>query len=483
MLVKFRIPLLIICTNFLTINAIHVKIEERILDTDSIKRYKGDRNYYYVIIILLLQNLCLAYYCFLIILTSSKIFSVNSVEELDLKDNLIEHIRDGTFDEFLNLRELDLSYNSISLNNLFSFGSHPGLEYLNLGHNRGLKSMSSETTISMTNRYPDLKTLYLNDLGARNISSRNWRDLMPRLKFLDLSGNRGLEAKHLLRNFPPSIEYLSLKSCSLSHVKVKELHHLKTLHLRGNIFRSLRFTDRPNTCESGHQVCLGPMNNLENLLLDRNNISEFTIQFFTKSVLPKLKYLNLTYNNLKTINLIPVSFVFPKLLSVNTLELDGNYLDSLAVTCAFTNLKYLYASKMKGDSNFELNQNSDPNCLPNVRECYLVSNNLHEIPDEFLEKMHKLEVLDLSFNRLTKFPVLSHNLLLKVLRLKMNNIQCDATCSDGIKLDSLKKLECLDIRKNNIGPRGINYLKPVLNVTSKTYSTCFIKNKRPTIPG
>lgn len=289
---------------------------------------------------------------------------MTSTDVLDLKDNLIEQVREGAFDDFLNLRELDLSYNSISINNLFSFGNHPGLEYLNLGHNRGLKSVSSETTISLTNHYPDLKTLYLNDLGVRNVTSQNWRDLVPRLKFLDLSGNRGLEAKHLLRNFPPSVEYLSLKSCSLSHVKVKELHHLRTLHLRDNNFRSLRCTDRPNTCESGQQVCLGPMNNLENLLLDRNNISEFTIQFFTKSVLTKLKYLNLTYNNLKTINLIPVSFVFPKLLSVNTLELDGNYLDSLAVTCAFTNLKYLYASKMKGNSNFELNLNSDHNCLP-----------------------------------------------------------------------------------------------------------------------
>lgn len=366
---------------------------------------------------------------------------------------------------------MDLSYNNISIDKLFSFGNHSKLSWLEFDGNRG--SESSNSTISVNNFYPNLKSLYLGDLQAKNISSKNWKQLLPKLTNLYLSENEGLNVQSLFQDFPPTIEYLEMDRCYFRYLNVSELHSLQFLNLKFNSFGSLRLTDRLDTCQSEPQICVGPMNNLENLHLEFNEISALTVQFFTKNALPNLKYLYLSHNRLKTVNIVPfANSTIPQLWSMKKLDVVGNHFGSMEVACSFPNLKYLLASEMKGDAEVFFDTNLTHRCLDNLRTFEFSRNKLQEIPKDFLKKMYHLEMFDVSENYLTNFSLVSDGSVLKILQLTYNVIKCDADCSDRIKLNDFKQLKCLKVYGNDIGPAGLEYLQPLINVTSDNDSCC-----------
>lgn len=374
-------------------------------------------------------------------------------EILDLRNNEIEFIEEGTFDNLPNLKELNLLNNSIPAEHLFSFGNHSNLEILELGNIRDSEFLLSNSTIGIRNFYPNLKSLHLEKVGANKILTQNFNTVVPKLEELYLIKNKGMD-----------------------NIQIAELSHLKGLWIVGSDFRSLILTDRLEACKWKQQICIGPMSDLRTLCLHDCNISVLSIQFFIQASLPNLSGLTLTKNKLKTVSLlVDASVLVPKFQSLETLILDGGDLGCSIQTiiCTFSNLRELLAQNMAGEFNEILNRNFTDRCSSNLERLYLNDNNLKTIPGNLLQNVKNLELLDLSNNKLTKFSLTTDNLSLKALRLKSNLIKCGDNCSNVIKTDNLKRLECLDIRENEIDIELTSYLKPFINSTDEMCNSCF----------
>lgn len=376
---------------------------------------------------------------------------------MDLSNNKIEFVEEGTFDNFSNLYKLSLVNTNIPIEHLFSFGYHPKLEILEFGNLGSTESVSPNSTSTLSNSYPNLKSLRLYNVGTRKISSKIFYKAVPNLKELLINQNK-----------------------ITNNVQITGLHSLKSLCLSEGDFRSLILTDKPDTCQSEQQICVGPMNNLENLSTDNCNISALSVQFFSHDALPKLTYLTLYKSKLKVVSFMPMATAsFPKLRSLEVLVLDCSDLDYpiQKIICSFPNLKVLAAQEMTGDLNLNINRHFNDRCLSNLTRFYLYNNSMREIPENLLINTRNLELLDLTNNNLTEFSLATEDLSLKTLRLYNNKIRCDDDCSDVIKLDNLKDLKCLDIGENEIGQIGLRYLKPLLNGTAEQCQPCYVKDE------
>lgn len=405
-----------------------------------------------------------------------------------MSNNEIEFIKQGAFDNFPKLRRLNLLNNNIPIEHLFSFGNHTQLEELILGNDEILTAVSTHSIFSISNYYPNLRRLHLSGVGAKSILSQNWNRFVPNLQVFYIRDNPKIDLQSFFQNFPLSLKTLSIKKSYLENVTVAKLHNLETLKFVDNDFRSLHFTDELEVCKSNHQICVGPMNNLKHLWLDNCNISLLKIQLFNQDVLPKLSTLALRKNNLKTVSFLPTRDIW-KFRSLESLYLDWGDLKCpiQKIICLFPDLKYLYARKMKGDFDTNLNHPLIDRCRSNLKYFYLNGNFLFEIPKLLLENTKNLELLDLSNNSLAKFSLRSKDLQLKTLRLRYNHIQCDLDCDEVFELKDLHQLRCLDVEGNRIGFHGQNYLKPVLNITGKVFylfggghyslGNCYVNNE------
>lgn len=394
-----------------------------------------------------------------------------------MSNNSIEYIKEGTFDAFKNLRVLKLINNNISLDNLFSFGNHSNLERLHLGNVEESKPVLVDSALQITNFYPNLWKLRFSNFGTEDIITENWNKVLPKLMDLNFLYSKGMKLENLFENFPPSIKYFWGFGIYLTHMKLAGLHNLSYIDLEYNDFRHLLLTDRLDTCKSKHQACVGPMKNLTRLNLSSCNISVLDIQFSTNDAMPNLRLLLLAFNKLKAIEMLP-SINFYSLTEVN---LDFSHLDHFndsiqRFICPFRNLTDLSLSYMRGDFDAYLNKKFGSNCSTNLKHLYLNNNKLREIPKNLLENLDSLELLDLSKNRLKKFPITNAKRL-KTLRLADNKIRCNTDCLDDINLEGLKRLKCLDLRGDEVGPDGLNYLKPVLNVTRKKMYPCYFNKQ------
>lgn len=242
------------------------------------------------------------------------------MDDLDLSNNEIEYIQEGTFDVFVNLRRLILVNNSIPFDHLFSFGNHSKLEILWLGNDTISESLplnaSMGPVLKIRNYYPNLRKLGIFDVGAENISSENWKQVMPRLQEVFFKKNKGIDLQNFFDNCPFSVKIIRISGCYLNRAKVPESHNFADLRFKDNDFRSLYLTDRLDTCQLEHQLCLGPMDNLTFLSLNNCNISELNIHFFNGDAVPNLKHFEMVDNNILTINVLPtMSRSIPKLYS------------------------------------------------------------------------------------------------------------------------------------------------------------------------
>ena len=78
--------------------------------------------------------------------------AVDSLQHLDLSENLISKISNSTFEGLVSLRKLDLSGNELE-NLASSFTKTPLLEFLNLAKNKLGRNMASNFSLHSTSTY------------------------------------------------------------------------------------------------------------------------------------------------------------------------------------------------------------------------------------------------------------------------------------------------------------------------------------------
>lgn len=429
------------------------------------------------------------------------------VKKLDFSHNNIDKLGDGAFDGVPNILELDLSHNKIPVTDLFSFGSVLKLKTLDLSDQIGKKSNSFtlsfhnfnaesprirdfthelrgyytgtttstttsttenphqvvlRSTISVNNFYPNLENLFLRNLGAKKVSTKNWMALMPKLQKLDLSSNRDLDLEDLVKNFPPSLKTLSLKSMTMNTLNVSELHNLATLRVDHNDFSSLHFTDNSTSCESTKsQLCIGWMMSLSELSAFNCKIEELTTKFLFFDAVPNLKILNLYGNRIKTLaHRMTLEADIPAFSSMQSLDMTRNSLNTLQQLRIFPNLRILHLDNMR--TNIVLSTEDAEKCWVNLTEFSFTGNGLSEVPKKFFGKFRKLEKLNLSGNKLKKFPLISNSSKLKEIDLSSNQIEN----LDDLELRGYENLEMIDLRRNRFSNLNVGYLKTLPDKTN-----------------
>lgn len=383
----------------------------------------------------------------------------NVVKSLNLSFNRIEYLEEGIFKDLPNIKILDLSSNKIPLTNLLSFGTLYNLEVLNSSNNEqpkfrsftgnisysvpvNLSKQLNRTrdqlnlelyTISANNAFPNLRHLYLRNVGAKKVRLWNLAASMPKLQILDLSENE------------------------ISFMNATELLNLEALKLDGNPFFSLVLTADPSSCKLNNEICLGPMNLLRELSVSGCRISKLEADVtWISSILPKLETLDLSRNLLKSIYDPTLDVWSNRLETVRALDLSQNPLAYLGGFCTmFPNLTTLRLNRLS-HSHYLDQHHFVTGCSSNLKEFSLEGNNLRKVPDDFLRSLPKLETLDLTDNQLEEFlTLIPKNLQLKKLYLRKNLI----SNIEDLKLVLMTSLEILDIRDNRIKSINVGYLK------------------------
>ncbi|XP_017574215.1 podocan isoform X1 [Pygocentrus nattereri] len=353
----------------------------------------------------------------------------SALYRLHLKNNKLEKIPAGAFENLSQLRELYLQNNLLSNdgmdNNTFSHLT--SLEYLDLSNNN-LTEVPSGLP----------RSLVLLHLEKNSISRIPADALTPirNLEYLLLHNNR-------------------LRARAIDREAFRGLKRLHTLHMYNNLLE---------------RVPRGLPRRAKTLMLLHNIISEIGRDDLIN--LHTLTELNLSYNRLTSAKLHREAF--RKLRVLEALDLSGNQLQALPKGLP----KSLQVLKVKGNQIEELPDGALTG-MGKLRELYLSNNQLrtNSFYQGAWQELSSLTTLDLSTNLLSHVPAdlpeslefihLQHNRInsipataflstpnIKGIFLRFNRLSALSVAEDSFT--HLSKLQVLDIGHGNISPRHMD---------------------------
>lgn len=389
-------------------------------------------------------------------LTDDSLLSYTTIHHLKLRSNQIELIRPGLFRDMSHLRVLDLSRNSLDVYGALKthVGPLPSVQSLDLSGNGLFTGMSDY----FLRDAPALTNLSLNGNSITKICRDTFNGSQA-LRNIDLHNNVIIEIEEGAFESLTHLSELDLSVNSISCIMDFNLFQLKTLNLSKNSMSNFQTAESEQDFEllyldlrenkilyfpvlpQKNKVmyldlsrnllrsvnCSGPVEELENLkdcgylFADRELDSHCVDE--QHQDLPKLMYLDLSYNQLKT---VPSSF-FGSMNALETLNISNNCLQSFRV--------------------------SADGPLNSLRTLDISFNNLQHV--ELEEKtLTALEVLHLQGNSLR---VLDANIFSKLpsihsLHLQQNRLSiCPSPPADGcVSLASLPTLRYLYLSENSL---------------------------------
>jgi len=270
----------------------------------------------------------------------------------------------------------------------------------------------------------------------------NWDEGIPGLFYVN---NKKIEVIALMDNNycdscnnyeeveTDSGEYVELEpdcsKCGFNELpsSLSKLDHLKELYLKGNSSVSNNLPDWIQNIETLETLYLDAIgsSNLPSILAKLTNLKVLMINNYALGEIPasllllkKLKRLDLRYSGINSTVWRGRFEVLKYLTQLESLYLDGNYLEELP---NMNQLKHLKVLSIRKWNKYSIPLKAFPNSICDVttlKELYLDGNTIKYIP-KAIERLINLEVLSLSNTKITTLPESIGNLKkLKVLNVK-----------------------------------------------------------------
>ncbi|ENN78852.1 hypothetical protein YQE_04693, partial [Dendroctonus ponderosae] len=376
-------------------------------------------------------------------LDNNNLAFLSTLQELDLSRNSLTNIAPGTFLGLKNLQKLDISVNSLRMyvaikatymgRSVYNF---PSMNKLCIGERVTKLVISSNVVRELSSatfqNFRNLKNLDLKRNWITNLSADAFVGLEDSLEHLDLSENK------IMTFQKPPLPFNALKTLDLSNNYLEELPNapfnflssLKALNLSNNFHLSILLGTTLNELKEIEVIdfsycglqSISPelfqkSNSLIEIYIGHNNFSEIPSKTFVN--MPNLTVFDLSYNRITSIKQEAFAFV----MNVKQLSLKGNRLRSFKGEYfnTGTNLEVLDIS------NNELNYlfPSSFRIHPRLKKIIANSNKLIFVPAELIANLQFIEYIDLSFNMLKAIDELDFARLprLRVLMLSNNNLE------------------------------------------------------------
>ncbi|CAB3405041.1 unnamed protein product [Caenorhabditis bovis] len=279
--------------------------------------------------------------------------------ELLLANNHMEHIPSGVLGGMKALEHLDVSKNRI----------------------KSLKKSNIELE-----EVTSVRKLNLAGNRIANLSDVHLFEHMPHLTYVDISFNR-------IRFFSPSV-FEKLKSLESLFLQNNQLKHFPSL-FRLEKLRHLMLDN--NHLRKVDNFSLADMPKLQHLSLAGNNLEVITENMFSASSSSQLKSLNLAHNKIAAIS----SRAFADLENLQQLRLSHNEIRSIP-SMAFANLRNLRYLDISHNRIIKILPSALYQ-LPALDVLHLNHNNLNEIDRDAFRAFNDLQHLKLSHNAFRKF--------------------------------------------------------------------------------
>ncbi|XP_038164662.1 transforming growth factor beta activator LRRC32 isoform X1 [Cyprinodon tularosa] len=324
--------------------------------------------------------------------------------QLNLHSNKIHFIQPGLFKDMKDLRVLDLSRNHLNVFALSKINVGPlsSVESLDLSSN-GLYTGMSDYFLAES---PSLVNLSLNSNSITKITQNTFSG-SSKLRKISLHNNIILEIEDGAFESLDQLTELDLSKNSISCITDFNLYNLAVLNLSKNsleFFQSAKSEDffRLHSLDLSENKMLSlpllPENNvLEFLNVSRNHIqtlnSTGTLMYDTHLRLNSLKYLDMSYNKLKS---LPET-LFTNMTSLEVLNVSHNCISSFSVTSE----DLLHRAKIINLSHNSLQSLTfGENSLRSLKKLLLQGNDLTVLDQQVFQRLPSIKYLQLQQNNL-----------------------------------------------------------------------------------
>lgn len=349
-----------------------------------------------------------------------------NLQELHIVNSNVPSIGQYSFWGLQNLRLINLTYNNLTSINADNFRGLINLTELHLDHNN-IEQMPSETFRHLT----ALRTLILSNNQISTLVPRLFR-MLAKLSYLDLSDNPLADLNPEVFKDIQHLRVLKCRRCLLRRVNTQIYHlvpHLEELDLGENLFKYLT----PDEFIS--------LKKLKKLKLDGNQLSVVVDHMFGRN--RELRALSLARNRLAL--LAPAALA--NLTALAHLDISHNKIDKFHLQTFAPIVESLKTINFSGN-NLPLNEIAIVlQILPDIHGVGMANLSLPDIPPNFFTYNEHLVALDISWNKLTKFPykLLTKTKFLQRLDISHNKLQ---TLSEQ-DLQRLEAIAQIDLSKNS----------------------------------
>ncbi|KAF1766321.1 hypothetical protein GCK72_006278 [Caenorhabditis remanei] len=325
----------------------------------------------------------------------------DTLVELFIANNYLEHIPHGVLSGMKQLEHLDISKNKI----------------LSLKKPSSLLSITKEETSSV-------RRLNLAGNRINNMSDVHIFEHMPSLTYVDVSFNRIRFISPRVFELLKNLESLFLQNNHLTHFpSLFRLDKLRHLMLDNNQIQKI------------DNFSLADLPKLQHLSLAGNQIDLITENMFGSSSSSELKSLNLAHNKIHTIS----SRSFSDLDNIQQLRLSHNHIRTIP-SMTFANLRNLRYLDLSHNRIIKILPSALYQ-LPALDVLHLDQNNLNEIDRDAFRSFSDLQSLKLSHNAFRRFSCEFLGSISQVHQLDLSSNQIneiDISCiARGIRKISL----------------------------------------------
>ncbi|KAM9847140.1 transforming growth factor beta activator LRRC32 [Aulostomus maculatus] len=335
-------------------------------------------------------------------LTQETLAYHTGLHHLNLHSNKIHSIQPGLFKDMSSLKVLDLSRNHLNVfaRSKTNIGPLTAVQSLDLSSN-GLYTGMSDCFLADS---PSLVNLSLNSNSITKIAQNTFSGSLS-LGKISLHNNVILEIEDGAFDSLDQLAELDLSKNSISCITDFNLSHLKVFNLSKNsleLFQSTRSPDLYNLLSldlSENKMPFFPLlpanNRIEHLDLSRNHLQSIntteTPENRADVVLDRLRYLDMSYNQLKN---IPQAF-FHSMESLEILNVSNNCLAWFSVTdegllkkAKIINLSYNSLQSLTFGEN----------TLLSLEELFLHGNDLTTLDHQTFRRLPSVKFLQLQRN-------------------------------------------------------------------------------------